>query len=247
MKNIEIIEVECENGGMIGDIVPIMGRMIGNAEINSVNSRDLHGWLESGRQYADWIKDRLGQLGAVENVDYIPFSQKNENGNNKPLKTYIVSVDTAKHLAMMERNERGKEAREYFIESEKRLRESEKLDASALIPIMESMAKQIGQLSKTIGAISCVVSALQKDTKAIQPRWKIQHRKAERLSEGEFIDSAKRVIKKYPGINQSAMLAKMGIRRDDKRSLALLRKFEDVFWEIDDDDGRAYVYGYYVK
>ena len=101
------------------NIIAIQTMQINTIGVKAVNSRDIHAYVESKRQYADWIKTRLEDLGAIANEDYILISQKNENGNNRPLKDYIVTLDIAKHLAMMERNDKGREVRQYFIEVEK--------------------------------------------------------------------------------------------------------------------------------
>lgn len=103
----------------MNELIIIRPTLINGAEVNSVNARDLHAVLESKRQFADWIKARIDEVDAIENIDYIVFSQKNENGNNKPLIEYILSTDIAKEIAMLERNEIGKKVRRYFIEVEK--------------------------------------------------------------------------------------------------------------------------------
>ena len=103
----------------MNELIIIRPTLINGAEVNSVNARDLHRVLESKRQFADWIKARIDEVDAIENIDYIVFSQKNENGNNKPLIEYILSTDIAKEIAMLERNEIGKKVRRYFIEVEK--------------------------------------------------------------------------------------------------------------------------------
>lgn len=103
----------------MNELIIIRPMLINGAEVNSVNARDLHRVLESKRQFADWIKTRIDEVDAIENIDYIVFSQKNENGNNKPLIEYILSTDIAKEIAMLERNEKGKQVRRYFIEVEK--------------------------------------------------------------------------------------------------------------------------------
>ena len=102
----------------MNELIIIRPMLINGAEVNSVNARDLHRVLESKRQFADWIKTRIDEVDAIENIDYIVFSQKNENRNNKPLIEYILSTDIAKEIAMLERNEKGKQVRRYFIEVE---------------------------------------------------------------------------------------------------------------------------------
>lgn len=90
-----------------------------NQLTQAVNARELHGFLQNKDHFATWIKDRISQYGFVENQDFMTFSENSEKG--RPSKEYAISLDMAKELAMVERNEQGKKARRYFIECEKRL------------------------------------------------------------------------------------------------------------------------------
>lgn len=91
----------------------------------AVNARDLHSFLESKQRFADWIKNRIDKYDLVENVDYVVFhnSMKNLEGG-RPQVEYALTVDAAKELSMVEGNEKGKQARRYFIECERKLKES---------------------------------------------------------------------------------------------------------------------------
>lgn len=88
------------------------------AEINSADARELHAFLNSEQQYADWIKNRITQYGFIENQDYIV---KTTYTGRRPRKEYFVTLDMAKELCMVENNDKGKEARQYFIKCEKEL------------------------------------------------------------------------------------------------------------------------------
>jgi anti-repressor protein len=89
----------------------------------AVNTRDLHGYLGVGRDYTNWIKNRIDQLGFKEGEDYLVVSARiGENSEGRPRADYIASIDVAKELAMVENNDRGREVRRYFIEAEKRSR-----------------------------------------------------------------------------------------------------------------------------
>jgi phage anti-repressor protein len=105
------------------ELMKIESKAIGGSEIQTVNARDLHAFLEVGKVFAAWIHERIEQYGFVENTDFAVFS---DSGNNpkggRPAKEYAITIDMAKELAMVERNEKGKEARQYFIECEKRLK-----------------------------------------------------------------------------------------------------------------------------
>ena len=91
------------------------------AGLPSVNARDLHRELGSKRQFGNWIKDRLE--GFIEGKDYVSNKNvKNLPCGGRPEIDYIISLDVAKHIAMLERNEQGRKIRQYFIEVEKEFR-----------------------------------------------------------------------------------------------------------------------------
>lgn len=90
----------------------------------AVSARELHQFLESKQEFANWIKNRIEKYGFVEGLDYEVFDNfiKNPQGG-RPTTEYALSVDMAKELSMVENNEKGRQARKYFIECEKRYRE----------------------------------------------------------------------------------------------------------------------------
>lgn len=95
----------------------------------AVNARELHQFLENKREFATWMKQRIEQYGFVENQDYVVFDKfvKNSNGG-RPTIEYALSIDMAKELSMVENNERGRQARKYFIECERKVHEPPMLD-----------------------------------------------------------------------------------------------------------------------
>lgn len=105
-------------------IIPISSRTIGTEAIPTVSLRELHNKLEVERSFFHWVKIRLAESMAVEGVDYLTVEKSSQEnpGKNRQFKDYHVALDTAKHIAMLERNERGREIRAYFIEAEKALR-----------------------------------------------------------------------------------------------------------------------------
>jgi len=90
----------------------------------AVSARELHLFLESKQEFTNWIKGRIKKYGFIENVDFEVFDNfiKNPDGG-RPLSEYALTLDTAKELAMVEGNAKGKEARQYFIACEKKLKE----------------------------------------------------------------------------------------------------------------------------
>lgn len=125
----------------------------------AVSARELHCFLESKRQFADWIKERIEKYGLIENVDFQVFHDfvKNPNGG-RPLTEYALTVDAAKELSMVEGNDKGKQARRYFIEAEKAFRQV--LSQRPAIPqtfsealrLAASQAEQIEQQQKQLEA-----------------------------------------------------------------------------------------------
>lgn len=101
-------------------ITVVAGR-IGADTVQTVNARDLHAFLEVGKDFTNWIKARIEQYDFVENRDFVVFARSGENpSGGRPAKEYALTIDMAKELAMVERNERGRRARAYFIECERR-------------------------------------------------------------------------------------------------------------------------------
>lgn len=86
----------------------------------TVSGRDLHEFLEVGTQYSKWIERKVDKYGFVENIDFITVSQKRltVQGNETTYKEHILKISMAKELAMLENNEKGKQARLYFIKCE---------------------------------------------------------------------------------------------------------------------------------
>ncbi|HCO6880147.1 TPA: antA/AntB antirepressor family protein [Escherichia coli] len=89
------------------------------------NARDLHAFLGVKKVFAAWITNRISEYEFIENQDYILLSNlgkqtSGRGGHNR--KDYHLTLDTAKELAMVERNEKGRQIRRYFIECEKKLR-----------------------------------------------------------------------------------------------------------------------------
>ena len=106
----------------------LMNELIKITEENgqrAVSARELHLFLEVRRDFSTWIKSRIEEYGFIENQDYSLLPEMGEQtgeqigrgGHNKI--EYALTLDMAKELSMVEKTERGKQARRYFIEMEK--------------------------------------------------------------------------------------------------------------------------------
>ena len=96
-------------------------------DVSEINARDLHKELKSGRQFTDWIENRINAYKLIKDVDYYTISRKYETVKNsilQPKETvdYILALDCAKQLAMVERTDIGSLVRRYFIVIEKALK-----------------------------------------------------------------------------------------------------------------------------
>ena len=114
----------------------------GNNDI-LVSGRDLHEFLVINTRYIDWFK-RMLDYGFVEGVDYVTVTQKRvtAQGNKTTYTDHHLKLDTAKEISMIQRNEKGKQARQYFIEVEKKWNSPEMIIQRA----MQIQQRKIEQL-----------------------------------------------------------------------------------------------------
>ncbi|EEZ7153420.1 phage antirepressor Ant [Escherichia coli] len=110
---------------MTSQLIPVFNGTIANETALLCNARDLHAFLGVKKVFAAWITNRISEYEFIENQDYILLSNfgkqtSGRGGHNR--KDYHLTLDTAKELAMVERNEKGRQIRLYFIECEKKLR-----------------------------------------------------------------------------------------------------------------------------
>ena len=103
-----------------------MNELIKITETNgqrAVSARELYKFLEVTERFSSWFERQL-QFGFVENQDYTSVKSFTVvgNGAEKPIEDYALTIDCAKEISMLQRNERGKQARQYFIACEKKYR-----------------------------------------------------------------------------------------------------------------------------
>jgi phage anti-repressor protein len=130
-----------------------------------INARDLHEFLDVGKQFGNWITDRIKKYGFVENEDYarifydiygnkIPLTKNGKFGNQKVTRIhrieYALTMECAKELSMVQNNEKGRQARRYFIDVEKKYRELK--EGKNRIYTMSEVAKKL-ELSDYFGKI----------------------------------------------------------------------------------------------
>lgn len=144
------------------DLLTIHSHDFNEHSLDTVNSRDLHTFLDVGRDYATWIKTRITQYEFVEGEDFLILeglsSPKRGSAKSRVQKTkdYFITLDMAKELAMVERNEKGREARRYFINCERQLKaansqsptiENKTTQHSAIDSVQHSQALQTSMVT----------------------------------------------------------------------------------------------------
>lgn len=92
-----------------------------NSETQTVSARDLYEFLSPTERFSQWMH-RQFQYGFDENVDYTGCEVFNTRANQN-LQDYFLTLDCAKEISMLQKSKKGKEARTYFIQCEKKLKE----------------------------------------------------------------------------------------------------------------------------
>lgn len=125
----------------------------------TVMGRELHEALGVKSKYADWFKNMCG-YGFNENEDYITFSKNLENGGRTI--DHQLTIDMAKEICMIQRSEKGKQFRQYFIEVEKNWNTPEAVMARALQFAnnqLDSIKQQNVALTDTISRQNKIMTA----------------------------------------------------------------------------------------
>lgn len=134
-------------------LIPVVSAAIGNQTVQTVDGRALHTFLEVKTRFNDWIVSRIEEYGFIDGQDFSSFLAKTSDGGftqnsvkpqgGRPTKEYALSLDMGKELAMVERTAKGKQARQYFIECERRA-----LEAAQPQPQNAHLAAQLAELLK---------------------------------------------------------------------------------------------------
>ncbi|EHL8730602.1 antA/AntB antirepressor family protein [Salmonella enterica] len=124
---------------MTTQLIPVFNGTINNEPVLLCNARDLHAFLDVGKDFSTWIKSRIAEYGFVENQDYIVFSPNLGKMVGRKKIDYHLTLDTAKETAMVERNEKGRQIRRYFIECEKQLRQQSQQPVPVPKPLIHTI------------------------------------------------------------------------------------------------------------
>ena len=121
----------------------------------TVLARDLHEFLEVKTAYKDWFP-RMCEYGFAEGEDYCSFlSDRSDGLPGKPRQDAQLTIDMAKEICMLQRNEKGKQARQYFLQLERKWNSPEAVMSRAL-----RMAEERLERFKAINANLSVQNAI---------------------------------------------------------------------------------------
>lgn len=165
MTDLKVIENE---------IVPVYETEKG---IKVVNGRELHAVLGSKQDFSTWVKRRLSECDAEENEDFdtAPQIYGTANGGHSTRNEYLIKLDTAKEMAMLERNDKGKQVRKYFIAIEKKYKKS------SVVPM--TIPEQIQLLAQGTVELNQRVDSLDKKIEKIEYDLPILPVEADRITE----------------------------------------------------------------
>lgn len=135
-----------------------------SGEQPTVSARDLHTGLEISERFQSWFNRQL-QYGFAENTDYVGCKEFNTLAKQE-LQNYQISVDMAKQICMIQRSEKGRQYRQYFIDLEKAWNTPEQIFARAL-----KMADQtIAKLKDSVKSLSTEVNMKNQIIGELKPK-----------------------------------------------------------------------------
>jgi len=233
-------------------IITITRTLIGTEETNAVNARELHSVLEIKKDFSSWIKTQIVSLKLEENVDYISLTQKGEREIGATIrKEYILTIDTAKHIAMASRSRKGKEVRAYFIEVEKQYRNNMMVQQTDQGQVMQAVLHSLQNIGEVIQTLGMQMERLDRRLRIYEEME--QHRRekarlrAQRYATGnglvtasyegrrmQFVKLVQAILKETTApLNQSKLLIKAGYRRDDKTARKWLDEGIGIYWRVE--------------
>jgi len=117
----------------------------------TVNARDLHEFLESRQEFANWITSRIETYGFIFGIDFLTILSKSNGG--RPSKEFYISIDMAKELSMVERNQKGRQIRKWFIDRDNKLKSIESKLPATFAEALQLAADQALKIEQQAGQL----------------------------------------------------------------------------------------------
>ncbi len=137
-------------------------KIIDNNGTSIVSARELYEFLEVNSNFTTWCK-RMFEYGFEEGKDFIPILEESTGG--RPSVNYALTIDTAKEISMLQRSEKGKQARQYFIDCEKMLRSNTQVPMTKeqlYMQTFQMLSEDVKALEMKNQELECIVLAQDK-------------------------------------------------------------------------------------
>jgi phage anti-repressor protein/phage antirepressor YoqD-like protein len=143
---------------MKNQLITVASHSVGSETIPTVNAREMHTFLEVGKDFSTWIKVQIERARLIENRDFVivkaPLSG-GAAGNRGLTIDYHLTLEAGKHVAMMSQTDKGFEVRDYFIECERRAKNplAALNDPAAMRSLLLGYCERVIEQDKLIAAI----------------------------------------------------------------------------------------------
>ena len=129
-----------------------------------VSARELHKFLEVKTRFDKWF-NRMVEYGFIENIDYIAIGQKRPTaqGNKTTYMDYLLKISMAKELSMIQRNGKGKQARLYFIECERKAKEQNQIIISK--PLINELMDRLKETEIRLNRLENIKTSIKSNPK----------------------------------------------------------------------------------
>ena len=129
-----------------------------------VSGRELHEFLEVNEKYTQWFK-RMVEYGFAENVDFIGLSEKSEKLGGRPRMNHAMTLDMAKEISMIQRTEKGKQARLYFIDVENQYKAIQKRLPNTREAIQQLLLQGVEEVNQRVDDMEERLSNVEENAK----------------------------------------------------------------------------------
>lgn len=129
-----------------------------------VSGRELHEFLEVNEKYTDWFK-RMVEYGFAENVDFIGLSEKSEKLGGRPRTNHAMTLNMAKEVSMIQRTEKGKQARLYFIDVENQYKAIQKRLPNTREAIQQLLLQGVEEVNQRVDVMEERLSNVEENAK----------------------------------------------------------------------------------
>lgn len=186
----------------------------------TVLGRDLHKALEIGTEYVKWF-ERMTDYGFSENIDYSPILTNRSDGKaGKPKTDHQLTLEMAKEICMIQRSEKGKQCRQYFIAVEEQFNNPQAIMARALRVADEELKR-----------LHITVSQLTVDNQVMKPKADYFDALVDRNLLTNFRETAQQLGYKEKSFVQF-LIEKKYIYRDKRGKLMPYAEKNDGLFEV---------------